>query len=55
MRLPILLFGGAVLVGTGWSLGTWCGNAFTDVLDAYCVNWAAKQQKKVETKLDSVK
>ena len=54
MRLPIFLFGGAALVATGWKLGTWCGNAFTDALDAYCANWAANYVKK-KTNPDSEK
>ena len=50
MRLPILLFAGAALVATGWRVGTWCGNALTDNLDAYCEKWAANRQKEMEAK-----
>lgn len=46
MRLPLLLFGGAILVGTGWRLGTWCGNTFVQGLDMWCEKAAIKQMKK---------
>ena len=52
MRLVFLLFGGAGIVGTGWRIGTWCGDTFTEALDMYCARWAAKQMKK-ETQSDS--
>jgi hypothetical protein len=53
MRLPILLFCGGVLTGTGWRIGTRCGDILVDTYVEVLENLAAKRLKK-KTKLSSV-
>lgn len=53
VRLPILLVSGSILVGTGWRIGTRCGDILADAYVAWCEDYTAKQLKK-KTKLESV-
>lgn len=54
MRLPILLIGGSLLVGTSWKFGTRMGDVLADAYIEWLENVGDKLQEKT-TKLDSVK